>query len=139
VAKVLLDTNTYSLFKNGHSEDANSILEAADEIGLPNVVIAELYAGFYEGTRFAQNERELEMFLQTPQTSVVWFSDQTPKIFGEQQLRLKKQGVKVPHNDLWIAALALEHGFVVYSLDKHLKMISSITVIQSFQEFLDLA
>ena len=136
--KILLDTNTYSLFKKGESEDAQSILETADEIGIPNVVIAELYAGFYDGTRLAANEQELELFLQSPQTRIVRFTDQTPKIFGEQKCTLKKQGINVPHNDLWIASLAVENNFVVYSLDKHLKMIPSITVIQSLDEFLDL-
>jgi tRNA(fMet)-specific endonuclease VapC len=138
VPKILLDTNTYTLFKSQRFEEAQSILEAADEVGVPNVVIAEIYAGFYDGKRFAQNERELEMFLQSPQTSIIRFTDQTPKIFGEQKAKLKKQGINVPHNDLWIASLAIENDFVVYSLDKHLKMISSITVIQSTQELLDI-
>jgi tRNA(fMet)-specific endonuclease VapC len=139
VPKILLDTNTYTLFKSRKSDEAQNILEAADEIGVPSVVIAELYAGFYDGTRFAKNERELEFFLQSPQTYIVRLTDQTPKIFGEQRSKLKKQGINIPHNDLWIAALALEHEFTVYSLDKHLKMIPSVTVIQSLQELLDLA
>jgi tRNA(fMet)-specific endonuclease VapC len=138
VPKVLLDTNTYTLFKSRHSQDAQQVLEYADEIGVPNVVIAELYAGFYDGTRFAQNEAELEVFLQSPQTRLVRFTDNTPKIFGEQKSKLKRQGINVPHNDLWIAALAIENDFVVYSLDKHFAMIPNITVIQSFAEFLRL-
>ncbi len=138
MTKVLLDTNTYTLFKNQKSEDALNIVDFAIEIGLPNVVMAELYSGFYSGNRFAQNVKELEEFLQLPNTRVVHFSKATPQIFGEQQAKLRKQGITVPHNDLWIASLAIEHDFVVYSLDKHLKMISSITVIQSFSDFLDL-
>ncbi len=136
--KILLDTNTYSLFKRENSEDTKLILEFADEIGIPNVVIAELYAGFFDGTKFSQNESELESFLAQSNVSVVRISDATLKIFGEQKTKLKRMGVSVPHNDLWIASLAIEHGFVVYSLDKHLKMIPSITVIQSFLEFLAL-
>ena len=135
--KILLDTNTYTLFKK-KSQDAKVILESADEVGLPNVVIAELYAGFFGGTQFAQNVAEIQSFLQEPQIRRVEFSLHTPKIFGEQHSSLKRQGITVPHNDLWIAALAIEHDFVVYSLDKHLKMIPTITVIQSFSDFLDL-
>ena len=138
MVKVLFDTNTYTFFKSQKSKDALDIVDLADEIGVPNVVIAELYAGFYGGTQFSTNVLELEEFLRLPQTSVIGFSDLTPKIYGEQQSKLKRQGIKVPHNDLWIASLAIENGFVVYSLDKHLKMIPSVTVIQSFLEFLAL-
>jgi tRNA(fMet)-specific endonuclease VapC len=137
--KVLLDTNAYTLFKSKAPQDALSIINLADEIGVPNVVIAELYAGFHGGTRFAQNVAELEEFLKLPQTSIIRFSDLTPHIFGEQQATLRRQGVSVPHNDLWIAALALENDFVVYSLDKHFTMIPNITAIQSFAAFLRLS
>ncbi len=136
--KVLLDTNTYSLFKRNKSEDAKKILEFSEEIGLPSVVIAELYAGFFDGTQFTENESELEIFLSELNVSIIRISDTTLRIFGEQKTELKRIGITVPHNDLWIASLAIEHDFVVYSLDKHLRMIPSITVIQSFMEFLDL-
>jgi tRNA(fMet)-specific endonuclease VapC len=138
MTKVLLDTNTYTLFKNQKSEDALHIVDFAAEIGVPNVVMAELYSGFYSGNRFAQNVKELKDFLQLPKTRVVHFSESTPQIFGKQQAELRKRGITVPHNDLWIASLAIEFDFVVYSMDKHLKMIPSITVIQSFSDFLDL-
>jgi tRNA(fMet)-specific endonuclease VapC len=138
VPKILLDTNTYSLFKSKNSKDAQKILEFSQEIGLPNVVIAELYAGFFDGTRFTENESELKAFLNEPNVSVIRISDDTLRIFGEQKTKLKRIGVAVPHNDLWIASLAIEHDFVVYSLDKHLRMIPSVLVIQSFMEFLDL-
>ena len=136
--KILLDTNTYSLFKRENSEDTKLILEYADEIGMPNVVIAELYAGFFDGTKFSENESELESFLTKPNVSVVRISGATLKIFGEQKTKLKRIGVSVPHNDLWIACLAIEHDFVVYTFDRHLNIIPSITVIQSFSDFLDL-
>ena len=136
--KVLLDTNAYTLFKSKASQEALSIINFADEIGLPNVVIGELYAGFHGGMRFTENVTALEEFLKLPQTNIVRFSDATPHIFGEQQAILRRQGVSVPHNDLWIAALAIENDFVVYSLDKHFTMIPNVAVIQSFADLLRL-
>jgi tRNA(fMet)-specific endonuclease VapC len=138
VSKVLLDTNTYSLFKRNQSEDTKKILEFASEVGLPSVVVAELYAGFFDGIRFLENQSELELFLGESFVSMIRISDATLKIFGEQKTKLKRIGISVPHNDLWIASLAIEHNFVVYSLDKHLSLIPSITVIQSLADFLDL-
>ncbi|MEY4530087.1 MAG: hypothetical protein RLZZ156_808 [Deinococcota bacterium] len=138
MSKVLLDTNTYSLFKRNQSEDTKKILEFASEVGLPSVVVAELYAGFFDGIRFLENQSELELFLGESFVSMIRISDATLKIFGEQKTKLKRIGISVPHNDLWIASLAIEHNFVVYSLDKHLSLIPSITVIQSLADFLDL-
>jgi predicted nucleic acid-binding protein len=62
VPKILLDTNTYSLFKRENSEDTKLILEYADEIGMPNVVIAELYAGFLTGQNFRKTKLNSSLF-----------------------------------------------------------------------------
>jgi tRNA(fMet)-specific endonuclease VapC len=32
---------------------------------------------------------------------------------------LKKAGTPIPTNDIWIAALAVEHSLVLYSRDAH--------------------
>jgi tRNA(fMet)-specific endonuclease VapC len=138
VKKILLDTNTYSLFMRQESRDALSIVNLADEIGVPNVVIGELYAGFYGGNRFEENVVELEKFLALPNTRLIEFSAQTPKLFGEFQSKLKSMGIKVPHNDLWIAVLAIEHDFAVYSDDKHLKLIPFCKTIWTLEQFLAL-
>jgi hypothetical protein len=38
--KVLLDTNAYTLFKSKAAQDALNIVNFADEIGVPNVVVS---------------------------------------------------------------------------------------------------
>ncbi len=80
MTRILLDTNAYSLFKSQKSEDAKKILEFASEVALPSVVIAELYAGFFDGTRFTENEAELNAFLEEPNVAMIRLSDQTLKI-----------------------------------------------------------
>jgi tRNA(fMet)-specific endonuclease VapC len=136
VKKILLDTNAYSLFMRQESQDALSIVNLADEVGIPNVVIGELYAGFYGGNRFQENVVELEKFLSLPNTRVIGFSARTLTLFGEYHFKLRSMGLKVPHNDLWIAVLAIEHDFVVYSDDKHLKLIPFCKTIWTLDQFL---
>jgi predicted nucleic acid-binding protein len=83
--KVLLDTNTYTLFRSGTSQDAIEIVDFAQEIGLPNVVVGELFSGFYGGTQLEKNVQALEDFLNLPKAKIIGFSESTPRIFGEQQ------------------------------------------------------
>ena len=56
--RIALDTNRYVDLAAG-SADAVHVLEHAEEIALPFVVIAELRAGFAIGTKGADNERVL--------------------------------------------------------------------------------
>jgi tRNA(fMet)-specific endonuclease VapC len=135
MARVIFDTNAYTLFKSENPEDALDIVEFADEIYMPIVVMGELYAGFYGGNKLEANLVELESFLALPNTRVLDLSANTTKIFGELFVKLKSKGITVPHNDLWIASLAVEFESVVYSLDKHLKMIEELEVIEVIQSF----
>ena len=47
------------------------------------------------------------------------------KIYDE----LKKSGDPIPTNDLWIAALTLQHGTRLFTLDKHFKKVRGLFLI----------
>lgn len=64
-----LDTNAYSSLMRGNAE-IRKILETADELIVPTVVLGELYAGFAAGGRQAENQSRLERFVRTPGTRV---------------------------------------------------------------------
>lgn len=57
--KILLDTNTYVAFKRGNPE-VIEVLQQACQIGLCNVVLGELLAGFALGNRESRNLEELD-------------------------------------------------------------------------------
>jgi predicted nucleic acid-binding protein len=40
------------------------------------------------------------------------------------------RGVKIPVNDVWIAALAVESGLPLLARDEHFSRVSGLTVIQ---------
>jgi tRNA(fMet)-specific endonuclease VapC len=116
--KLALDTNRYTDLGRGVEEVARRIREA-EEIVLPFATLAELRAGFFSGSREEENERRLIQFLGTPRVSVAFADEQTihhyARIFGQ----LKKQGTPIPANDMWIAAIALQHNLVLYARDRH--------------------
>ena len=49
---------------------------------------------------------------------------------------LRKKGRPVPTNDLWIAASALQHGYAVFSFDKHFGEMENLIVGSQLEDFL---
>ena len=116
--RVALDTNRYIDMCRGLA-DTVKILEEADQVFLPFIVIAELRARFSFGTRAAENERVLRLFLFKPGVSVLYADEQTTHHYASAYRQLRTQGTPIPTNDLWIAALVLQHNLVLCARDRH--------------------
>lgn len=116
--KVALDTNRYVDLCRGE-EDTATLLEEADAVLLPFVVVAELRAGFALGRRAAENERVLRRFLLKEGVRVLFPDDQTTHHYAGVFRQLRRQGTPIPTNDMWIAALVLQHNLVLHARDRH--------------------
>ncbi len=128
--KILLDTNAYAAFKNGN-KDAIEIVRIAEQIGISSIVLGELIAGFILGNREETNRKELSDFLCSPRVSMLLIDNETSEYYARifQQLRMK--GQPIPTNDLWIAATATQHGFTVFTYDKHFSDIDNLITCHS--------
>ena len=116
--RVALDTNRYVDLCKGVAETV-AILEAADVVVMPFVVLAELRAGFAHGRRQVENERILRRFLMKEGVAVMFADDQTTHHYASLYRQLRKQGTPIPTNDLWLAALVLQHNLALHARDKH--------------------
>ena len=116
--KIALDTNRYVDLCKG-DEDTATLLEEADAVLLPFVVVAELRAGFALGRRTAENERILRLFLTKEGVRVLFPDDQTMHHYAGVFRQLRLQGTPIPTNDMWIAALVLQHNLVLHDRDRH--------------------
>jgi tRNA(fMet)-specific endonuclease VapC len=116
--RVALDTNGYVDFCRGEAGTVD-LLEKADSIHLPFVVLAELRAGFAVGRRGSENERVLGLFLGKPGVQVIYADDQTTHHYASLYRQLRRQGTPIPTNDIWIAALVLQHGLTLHARDRH--------------------
>ncbi len=116
--RVALDTNRYVDLCNGVDETV-SLLEEAEAILLPFVVLGELRAGFVHGRRQADNERTLRQFLLKDGVHVLFADDQTTHHYASVFRQLWKQGTPIPTNDMWLAALVLQHNLALHARDKH--------------------
>jgi tRNA(fMet)-specific endonuclease VapC len=107
--KLALDSNRYTDLCRDVDEVV-TLTEHAEAVFLPFVVLGELRAGFALGSRGAENERVLRRFLMKPGVAVLYADEQTTHHYAALFRQLRRQGTPIPTNDLWIAALVLQHG-----------------------------
>jgi len=116
--RLALDTNRYTDLCRGDASVIETV-EFADEVWLPFIVIGELRAGFAVGTQGARNEAILRRFLLKPRVGILYADDQTTYQYANLFRQLRKQGTPIPTNDMWIAALTLQHSLVLFARDAH--------------------
>jgi tRNA(fMet)-specific endonuclease VapC len=126
--RVALDTNRYVDLCKGAAETV-ALLEEAEAVVLPFVVIGELRAGFARGRRQAENERTLRRFLLKDGVRVFFADDQTTHHYASVFRQLRQQGTPIPTNDMWLAALVLQHNLVLHARDKHFDRLPQIVRI----------
>lgn len=115
---IAIDTNRYVDFMRG-VEDAVARFRAASWIAVPHVVLAELRAGFACGAKARSNERNLSRFLSRDRVRVLWADESTTHLYARVFAELRGQGTPISTNDIWIAALAMQHGLPLYTRDEH--------------------
>lgn len=91
--------------------------------------MAELRAGFAAGTIGRKNEASLTRFLASPRVEVQYADEQTTHHYANVYRQLRKQGTPIPTNDMWIAALVLEHSLVLCARDAHFDALPQLTRI----------
>lgn len=125
--KISLDTNGYSrLFKKDlFLED---LLNNASSVYISIIVIGEILFGFKNGNREKENRKLLEKFLGRDVVTVLDVGRETAEIYAEIKIFLKKKGVPIPVNDIWIAAHTIETGSVLVTYDKHFLKIPGLRV-----------
>ena len=116
--RILLDTNRYTDFCKSVPE-AVAPVTAAEHVFLPFVALAELRGGFQSGTLARENERTLARFLASERVSVLYPDETTTQVYAGLFAQLRRQGTPIPTNDIWIAALALQHNLALLSRDAH--------------------
>lgn len=123
--RIALDTNRLTDLFRGDAELAERLAQC-DEVWLPLVVLAEIKAGFYGGSDQYRNEGLLRAFLAKPTVGVLFPARETAEHYARLFVQLKRAGTPIPDNDLWIAALALEHDLQLITRDQHFERIPQL-------------
>jgi len=123
--KIALDTNAYSDFMRGVPSRVQ-IVRQARQIHLPLVVLGELRAGFAAGSQKSTNAANLNRFLHSPRVSVLLPDEQTTHHYAQIYVQLRRKGASIPTNDLWIAALAIQHSLILCTSDTHFEHLPEV-------------
>jgi tRNA(fMet)-specific endonuclease VapC len=116
--RIALDTNRYSDLARG-AIDIREIVERATEVFLPFAVVGELRGGFLRGGSMQDNERQLQDFFREHTAQILYPDEATTRHYGTLYAQLRRQGTPIPTNDIWIAALVVQHGLTLCTRDKH--------------------
>lgn len=120
-----LDTNRLTDLFRGDLDLAEQI-GTADEVWIPLTVLGELKAGFRGGTHQLRNEALLSRLLSKPTAGILCPDLETAEHYARLFVQLRKAGTPIPDNDLWIAALVLQHNLTLITRDSHFDRIPQL-------------
>jgi tRNA(fMet)-specific endonuclease VapC len=125
--KVVLDTSAYSALHRGE-QAVLDVMRRSETVAVSAVVLGELHSGFRAGNRCTENNAQLAQFLSKPSVRVLPITEETALRYAEIDVYLRKKGRPIPRNDVWIAAVALEHGLHLVTLDVHFREIPLLLI-----------
>lgn len=113
---MILDTNGLSAFADG-DQRLQRVLMNAQELAIPVVVLGEYRFGSALSRMRARYEAWLAEMIAG--CRVLRIEEATSAEYAEVRGGLKRARRPIPSNDVWIAALARQHGLGVLSRDSH--------------------
>jgi len=124
LSRYCLDISAYSNFKRGDRQVVD-IVDGADWLGMPSVVLGEIEIGFLLGNpdRLAKNREELRMFLSNVAVEELVVDSEVSRIYADIVVSLRRAGTPLPSNDIWIAAISSRAGATVLTYDAHFGLI----------------
>lgn len=120
----LLDTNAVIANLAGDAK-LNNLLQPST-IFIASIVLGELYAGAEKSARVQANIEQIDkiaargIVLACDQETAWWYG----RIM--QQLRVKRR--PIPQNDIWIAAIALQHDLTLVTRDEHFRQVDGLQI-----------
>ena len=129
MSSILLDTNAYTGLISGDTKILEYLAQT-DTIYISTVMLGELYAGFYGGSKFDWNCRILNDFLEKETIKIVVVSHDTSNIFGKIKNELRQKAAMIPLNDIWISAHAIETDSTLLTFDKHFENIANLKFVK---------
>ncbi|MCS6831820.1 MAG: type II toxin-antitoxin system VapC family toxin [Armatimonadota bacterium] len=125
-SRVALDTNQAIAVLND-TGGAGQWIQSFAQVYLPVPVVAELLFGALNSRHHADNLQRVEQLVSRCQVLEVKAS--TAKVYAHIRLDLKRKGKPIPENDLWIAALCVEHSMPLATSDEHFRVVEGLQVV----------
>jgi tRNA(fMet)-specific endonuclease VapC len=121
--RVLLDTTVIIALFNQDSVVITSLSEV-EEAFASSIAVGEL---FYGATKSAQVERNLLRIRDFVRANTILpVTARTAETYGRIKNSLRERGRLIPENDIWIAAIALEHDLDLAARDAHFREVEGL-------------
>lgn len=125
---IAVDTNIFIDMLHG-DETFRKTLASSQSILVSPVVCSEILVGF-DDTRAGRAAKErFRRFLELPIVSVPPIDRGTAELHAEIRRQLRKAGTPIPQNDIWIAAMAMEHGAVLCTRDGDFRAVANLRIV----------
>jgi len=121
---LLLDTNAVIALLSANATLASTL--AGTDLFVPIIVIGELYYGAYKSTRVSENLTRVKEFAKA--NALLGCDEATADYYGQVQNTLRAKGRPIPQNDVWIAAIALQHGLALVTRDAHFGAVDGLAL-----------
>ena len=124
--RIALDTSAVMAYFQG-SDAAREAMNQAEVVYLPSVSVGELFFGARKCSRPAQEEVKIEAIID--RTEAINVNYATARVYGAVIHQLESEGKRIPLNDIWIAAMAMQHGCTLLARDAHFARIEGLNLI----------
>ena len=124
--RFVLDTNIITAWIKGEKIIAEKV-EKANAVYIPIIVLGELYYGASYSTHVQKNIGVIKKL--TNRYKLLLLDEATSIEYGKIKSTLRKKGLPIPENDIWIAAIALRNKLPLVTRDGHFNDVSGLKLI----------
>ena len=123
--KIALDTNQAIAILNNAVDEKK--VRPYDAIYLPVPVVGKLRFGALNSQRQAENSERIDKLVQ--RCIVLDIDEQTTPVYASIRRDLEQKGRPIPGNDVWIAALCVQHDLPLATDDSHFLEVPGLQVV----------
>lgn len=121
----LFDTNILIASLRGEEDVSRRLAALSPEsLFVPAIALGELYFGTRKSARPVENLARFQEFAAN--SNVLPCDEATARTYGSVRDALRQRGRPIPENDIWIAAVALQHELVLASRDSHFENVEGL-------------
>ena len=122
--RVLLDTNIIIALFSAQPSVPDRISEC--EVFVSSTVLGELYYGARKSAHVDPNLARIEEFEASVQ--VLSCDALTARHYGQIRDGLRIKGRPIPENDIWVAAVAMQHNLALATRDEHFRAVDGLRI-----------
>jgi len=124
--RYLLDTNIIIALFADEAIVKNNLAQA-NEVFIPTFAIGELCYGARKSERVQANLARVDELIAG--STILGCDAETAQQYGEVKNKLRFRGRPLPENDVWIAALALQHDLILVTRDAHFQEVEILRTV----------